>query len=29
MKPAQPYTIQADIVGYPDYTANKVVTPSP
>ncbi len=29
MKPAQPYTIQADVTGYPDYTANKVVTPSP
>ncbi|GAT31950.1 intracellular proteinase inhibitor [Terrimicrobium sacchariphilum] len=29
MKPAEPYTIQADVVGYPDYSANKVVTPSP
>ncbi len=29
MKPAQPYTIQADVLGYPDYSANKVVTPAP
>lgn len=29
MKPAEPYTIQADVVGYPDYSANKIVTPSP
>ncbi len=29
MKPAQPYTIQADVIGYPDYKANKVVTPAP
>ena len=29
MKPSEPYTIKADIVGYPDYSAEAVVTPSP
>jgi hypothetical protein len=27
MKAGQPYTIQADVVGYPEYTATKPVTP--
>lgn len=27
MKPGQPYTIQAEIVGYPEYTAAQPVTP--
>jgi hypothetical protein len=29
MKPLEPYTIKADIVGYPDYAAETTVTPSP
>ena len=29
MKPLEPYTIKADIVGYPDYSAEAIVTPSP
>jgi hypothetical protein len=29
MKPLETYTIKADIVGYPDYTATTTVTPSP
>jgi Intracellular proteinase inhibitor len=29
MKPAEPYTIKADIIGYPDYSAETTVTPSP
>lgn len=29
MKPSEPYTIKADIIGYPDYSAEAVVTPSP
>jgi hypothetical protein len=29
MKPEETYTIKADLVGYPDYTATTTVTPSP
>jgi Intracellular proteinase inhibitor len=29
MKPAQPYAIQSSVVGYPDYTVEKTVTPRP
>lgn len=29
MKPSEAYTIKADVVGYPDYTATTTVTPSP
>jgi Intracellular proteinase inhibitor len=29
MKPLEPYTIKADIIGYPDYSAETIVTPSP
>jgi len=29
MKPLDPYTIKAEIIGYPDYTATTTVTPSP
>lgn len=29
MKAGQSYSIQADVVGYPDYTATQTVTPSP
>ena len=29
MKPSETYTIKADVVGYPDYTATTTVTPSP
>ena len=29
MKPLEPYTIKADMVGYPDYSAETIVTPSP
>jgi hypothetical protein len=29
MKPSETYTIKADVVGYPDYTATATVTPSP
>jgi hypothetical protein len=29
MKPSEPYTIKADVVGYPDYSAEAIVTPSP
>jgi hypothetical protein len=29
MKAREPYTIKADIVGYPDYSAEATVTPSP
>jgi Intracellular proteinase inhibitor len=29
MKPQESYTIKADIVGYPDYSAEAIVTPSP
>jgi Intracellular proteinase inhibitor len=29
MKPLEPYTIKADIIGYPDYSAETVVTPTP
>jgi hypothetical protein len=29
MKPLEPYTIKAEIIGYPDYTATTNVTPSP
>jgi hypothetical protein len=29
MKPLEPYTIKAEIIGYPDYTATTTVTPSP
>jgi hypothetical protein len=29
MKPSETYTIKADVVGYPDYTATAPVTPSP
>jgi hypothetical protein len=29
MKPQEPYTIKAEIVGYPDYSAEAPVTPSP
>jgi hypothetical protein len=29
MKPSDTYTIKADVVGYPDYTATTSVTPSP
>ena len=29
MNPSEIYTIKADVVGYPDYTATTVVTPSP
>ncbi len=29
MKPQEPYTIKADIIGYPDYSAETIVTPSP
>jgi hypothetical protein len=29
MKPSETYTIKADILGYPDYTATTTVTPSP
>ncbi len=29
MKPAQSYTIQSQVVGYPDYTVSKTVVPSP
>ncbi len=29
MKPSETYTIKADVVGYPDYTAATDVTPSP
>lgn len=28
MKPLEPYTIKAEIIGYPDYTATTTVTPS-
>jgi hypothetical protein len=29
MKALEPYTIKADIIGYPDYAAETIVTPSP
>ena len=29
MQPSETYTIKADVVGYPDYTADDGVTPSP
>ena len=29
MKPSETYTIKADVIGYPDYTATTTVTPSP
>lgn len=29
MKPAQSYTIQSEVVGYPDYTVSKTVVPAP
>jgi hypothetical protein len=29
MKPWETYTIKADVIGYPDYTATTTVTPSP
>jgi Intracellular proteinase inhibitor len=29
MKASEPYTIKADIIGYPDYAAETIVTPSP
>lgn len=29
MKPSETYTIKADVVGYPDYTATTTVAPSP
>ena len=29
MKPSEPYTIKADMVGYPDYSAEAIVSPSP
>jgi hypothetical protein len=29
MKPSETYTIKADVVGYPDYTATTTVTPAP
>jgi hypothetical protein len=29
MKPLEPYTIKADLIGYPDYSAEAIVTPSP
>jgi hypothetical protein len=29
MKPLEPYTIKADIIGYPDYSAEAIVSPAP
>jgi hypothetical protein len=29
MKPREPYTIKADIMGYPNYSAEAIVTPAP
>jgi hypothetical protein len=29
MKPSETYTIKADVIGYPDYSATTTVTPSP
>jgi intracellular proteinase inhibitor BsuPI len=29
MKALEPYTIKADVIGYPDYAAETIVTPSP